>query len=68
MHTLCSLHASGSCMVHAVYVCPVYVLAAQHGMQPSHDTVHFVVYAGLVRLSYGCHAEVNMDTSLSFYF
>ena len=49
-------------------LCLIYLLAVQRRMQPSRDTVYFVVYAGLVWLLYGCHAEINIDTSFSFYF
>ena len=43
MRPLCSLHASDACTVHAVYVYLIYLLAAQCRMQPSRDTVYFVV-------------------------
>ena len=42
----------------------IHLFAAQRRVQPSCDAVYFVVYAGLVRLTYGCRAQVNIDTSL----
>ena len=37
------VHPARACMVHAVYVYLSYLLAAQRRMQPSRDTVYFVV-------------------------
>ena len=43
MRALCSLHPAHAFMVHAVHVYLIYLLAAQRRMQPSRDTVYFVV-------------------------
>ena len=69
------LHTSSACILHAVHshscICLLRGVACSLGViayillymrsLPSSGTVMY-----LVRLSYGCHAEVNFDTSLSF--